>query len=143
MKKLFLAVCLVLAFALPVLAASTVTVTDNTKLQTHTYRIDWTTNTGAVAVADSTIYNVWGEIVDFEVDPGSPAPTANYDVVITDARGYDVFRGLLANLPSTRTWRDSVTSGPKWLNQETLTFSLSGNSVTNAVGTVQFTTRTK
>lgn len=139
----FIVFLVLMAFALPVLAATTVTVTDNTKLQTHTYTIDWTTTSGAITVSDATIYNVWGEIVDFVVDPGSPAPTSLYDVTIKDARGYDVFRGLLANLSATRTWRDSVTSGPKWLNQETLTFSLSGNSVTNAVGTVQFTTRTK
>jgi len=143
MKKLFLALCLVLAFALPVLAATTVTVTDNTKLGTHTYTIDWSTTSGAVAVSSATIYNAWGEIVDVQVDAGSPAPTASYDVTIKDSRGYDVFRGLLMDLPATKAWRESVSVGPKWLNQETLTFALSGNSVTNAVGTVQFTTRTK
>lgn len=44
-----------------------------------------------------------GRIVRIETDPGTPAPTDNYDAVLLDSGGVDVAQGGLAN-------RDTVTS---------------------------------
>lgn len=51
--------------------------------------IDFVTDdtTGSVAV---TTRKIVGELIKIVTDPGSPAPTANWDVVLTDEEGVDL-----------------------------------------------------
>lgn len=71
-----------------------------------------------------------------ETDPGSPAPTASYDIVFTDKWGVDKMGGGLLNR-HTSTSEEAfpvlgypVVNGPNW------TFTLSGNSQAGATGVV-------
>lgn len=70
-------------------------------------------------------------------DPGSTAPTDNYDITIEDEYGVDVFGGSLTNrdtanseqaIPQIGTGLASRLCGGTW------TFKLSGNSVNSATG---------
>jgi len=55
--------------------------------------IDWTSDdtTGAVS---GTTRKISGELLKVVTDPGAAAPTANYDIVITDEESVDVLSGL-------------------------------------------------
>ncbi len=64
--------------------------------------IDWTSHTdGTVTQAFPKAYSGIIERVTF--NPGATAPTANYDVTITDDQGFDVLGGQGANLSATVT----------------------------------------
>lgn len=62
----------------------------------------WTSSAGGAADSVNTI-TLSGEILRVVFNPGTPAPTANYDVVILDADGADVLGGLGANRHTTNT----------------------------------------
>lgn len=55
--------------------------------------IDWTSDdtTGAVT---ATTGKIVGQLLKVVTDPGATAPTANYDIAITDEEGVDVLSGL-------------------------------------------------
>ena len=55
--------------------------------------IDWTSDdtTGAVS---GTTRKISGQLLKVITDPGAAAPTANYDITITDGEGVDVLSGL-------------------------------------------------
>lgn len=63
-----------------------------------------------------------GEILYFETDPGSTAPTDNWDVTLTAASGYDMLVGLGANRDTSYT--------------ERITFNVQGNVVAYATPTI-------
>ena len=46
---------------------------------------------------------VFGRLARVEIDPGSPAPTASYGIVINDEQGVDVLNGDGAALSATVT----------------------------------------
>jgi len=51
--------------------------------------IDFVTDDSA-GTATVTTRKISGELIKIVTDPGSPAPTANYDVVLTDDEGVDL-----------------------------------------------------
>jgi hypothetical protein len=76
-------------------------------------------------------------VVAVETKPGSPAPTNNYSITITDDRGADILGGLAASaVSSTNAQLWAVSSSTTPLNGS-LTLNLTGNSVNSAQGTVQ------
>lgn len=70
----------------------------------------WTSATGG-AIADQTAdgqvnkttYKYTGEVVRLITNPGSTAPTDNYDVTILDDDGYDVLMGAGADRDTANT----------------------------------------
>ena len=79
-----------------------------------------------------------GQILQVETDPGSPAPTASYDIVLTNAGSYDVIQGLGANRHTSNTETVNVVfSGtgthPMVHVSDTLTWTITNNSVNSAV----------
>lgn len=123
--------------------------------QSTNYRsieIVWTwTADGAGAVASEAVPNgfkLTGYCVGIAADPGSTAPTDNYDVTVTDENGVDVLGGNGANLDTANSeYRPAlsynavdgvnVTEPPLIVNQG-LTFNLSGNLVAAATGVIRF-----
>lgn len=68
------------------------------------YTVDWTSaSDGTYSEAINSGETIAGEIVRVVFNPGSTAPTANYDITITDAQGFDVLAGQGANLSATDT----------------------------------------
>lgn len=55
--------------------------------------IDWTSDDATGAVT-ATTRKVVGRLLKVITDPGSPAPTANYDIAITDDESVDILSGL-------------------------------------------------
>lgn len=87
--------------------AMSVTVTSDS--QVHAGRtvskitLDWVS--AADGSADKTFTLPAGELACVVFDPGSPAPTANYDVVINDANGVDILAAQGANKHETTATR--------------------------------------
>lgn len=78
-----------------------------------------------------------GRIVALETDPGSTAPTANYDITLEDANGHDVLEGVGANRSASATEKVSVVfSGtsvhPPVDISDVLTLKIANQSVNSA-----------
>lgn len=65
--------------------------------------VDWTSDDTTGAVTGTTAEEVVGRLIKGVTDPGATAPSANYDIVITDAEGADVLAGCLATLTDRHT----------------------------------------
>jgi hypothetical protein len=118
---LALALCLL---PLPAQAAGTVTVVENQA--THIKRIKWTWVSTAGGAADLvTTLSYTGQIVALVTDPGTAAPTDNWDLTITDQDGVDVLNALGANRDTANT--EQVVTGMGVVVGQSLTLN-----VTNA-----------
>jgi len=99
----------------------------------------WTADASAATVpATAMSAEVAGKVFGFylvqaETDPGTTAPTADYDVTITDPNSLDLMSGSLSNRSATVTEIafPNLTARPV---DSILTFNLSGNAVNSAVG---------
>ncbi len=150
MKRLFLALLLVLLLATSSFAVGTVAITysnifvDNQRTRTI-LTISWVADAAAATVPSTTIpyqvanrYNVMGwYLYSAETNPGSMAPTDNYDIVINDADSVDISGGLLANRDTANSEIVNIgTSSHGYpVVRGDLTFVLSNNSVNSATGT--------
>ncbi len=79
-----------------------------------------------------------GTLLSLETNPGSPAPTINYDIVLEDAEGHDVLEGVGANRSATNTEKDIIVfSGtemhPAVAKSDVLTLKITGSTVNSAV----------
>jgi len=78
-----------------------------------------------------------GRVVSLETNPGSTAPTANYDITLEDGDGHDVLEGVGANRSDSATEKVAVVfSGtsvhPPVDISETLTLKIANQSVNSA-----------
>lgn len=142
-KMLIIAVAGILAFTGLIWAASTVTQTllpVNKEVAVLTYA--WTADaTSAEVSATESSWDVDGWVFLVITNPGSPAPTDNYDLVLKDAEGIDIMGGALAN-------RDTANSeqaipqimtgiyGARFVDGK-LTLEVTGNAVTSAEAEVK------
>lgn len=144
MKRLFLAILLV--FLLPSLswaAASTMVETSATSPDSTKPGgiIIWTCTADSATAAFTTTtstYNLYGYITRVVTNPGATAPTANYDLTITDSDGIDLVGGALMNRSATASeevvakWSDQgVFGGKKVHGPIILTFT--NNAVNSAI----------
>jgi len=79
-----------------------------------------------------------GYLVALETNPGSTAPTDNYDIVLNDAEGNDVLQGVGANRHTTTTQKVPVVYSGTALHPvvhatDTLTWTITNNAVNSAV----------
>lgn len=82
-----------------------------------------------------------GRLVTLQTNPGSTAPTANYDITLVDGDGIDRLQGLGANRHTSNSEAVAIvytgtSISPPVAPGETLTLTLSGNSVNSAVTVV-------
>ena len=76
--------------------------------------VDWVSD-AADGTCNITLKKIAGKIRRIQTNPGSPAPTTLYDIVINDDQSYDVAAGLLANRHATNTETvDLATSTPSF-----------------------------
>lgn len=79
--------------------------------------------------------NIDGYIYQVVTDPGTTAPTASYDITITDASGADIMGGVLADRSATASEQAvpkiGALYGPRRVNG-TMTLNVTNNSVTAA-----------
>jgi len=142
MKKL---ATLLVVFALLVtggvaLAAGTVTLTttDNVMGQDvviYTYTLTGDAADGSFPATASRPIDGW--IIRVETNPdGTTAPTALYDITLTDQDGLDVMGGVLANRSATAT---EHVLAPQPYVRGAVTITPTGNSVNDAVVVLRIT----
>jgi len=152
MKKLtalLLALVLWLVLAVPAQADSSCTVRLDRYSQYQGGMCQLTLSWTAAANGSFTSYTISdaqmlkylkGLAYQAETNPGSTAPTAAYDITITNAGGNDIMGGALADRSATATERAapvlaSGTEYPAAINGP-LTLNITNNSVNAATGTV-------
>lgn len=122
-----------------VYAAGTVTrTTPDTKNDGHLriVTLSWTADASAATVPATTISNVDGYVYTVITNPGSTAPTDNYDITLTDSDGVDVMGGATLNRDTANSEQVFSLDGFLRYTKGNLTFTLSNNSVNSATGTV-------
>jgi len=108
MKKILAAFVIVLAWAALAFGAGTCVETVSTYKDgdfqiTYTCTGDATDGTFPDTVSNFRGNNIDGYVYMAVTDPGTPAPTASYDITITDANGADIMGGVLADRSATAT----------------------------------------
>jgi hypothetical protein len=139
MKKLWSLIVLLSLLSPPAFAVGTVTQTVESSGSGYTLTLTWTADAAAATVPNTAIttFTSGGFFLTMvETNPGATAPTDNYDITILTAAGADLMGGALANRDtSTTEIAFPVTTSPPI--DGTITFTLSGNSVNSATGTVK------
>ncbi len=145
--KRFLKSILMLAFLLvflpPSHAAESVVVSNpvlNYKADKAFVTITWTAAADGSLTATSIntkVFNLVGfYLYSIETDPGSTAPTDNYDITITDANALDICysQALNRDTSDTEIAFCATTSKSYYVIRGNLMFNLTGNSVDSATG---------
>ena len=104
-------------------------------------RVNWTGDASDGSVPSLVLPAFGGRILALETNPGATAPTASYDIAITDGHGHDVLQGVWANRSATATEKVAVVySGtaihPPVVVGDTLTLALTNNSAVSATGEI-------
>jgi hypothetical protein len=143
MKKILLigALCSLL-FAPCVFAAGTVTQTiAETGRDVRIITLSWTGDASDGSVPSTAISWALADFVFLVVtNPGSTAPTDNYDITLTDSDGVDIMGGEITNRDTSNTEQAVPKIGSVYGTRfvsGTLTFNLTGNIVAGATGTVK------
>lgn len=120
--------------------------------ETAVLQFAWTADTDgsfASVSTDDTNYNDFFTMTDMikgwdlvyaQTDPGATAPTASYDIAVTDANSEDMFGTFLNNRSATATESQfAVVGGSEATRPITgaLTLSITNNSVNAATGVVR------
>lgn len=127
--------------------AGTVTVTrvplraPNEGKKIEKIKIDWTADAADGSVPNTVIQGLYGFCVKVITNPGSTAPTANYDIAFLDPddSGIDAFATLLNNRHTSNSEQVypliSGAATPIFLAGD-YTFNLTNNAVNSATGQV-------
>lgn len=120
-------------------AAGTCTVTYPSSYSTsiQTILVSCTAGTDAEVgtYPDATIVPKRGWVFLAETNPGTTAPTDDYDIVLTNANGVDVMGGALLNRDETNTER-AIPGVSGWVDGGVVTVETSNNSVSAATFTL-------
>ena len=146
MKKLLLALLLVLALASSSYAVGTASVTGYDVIQVVAQKsrvvltITWVDdNAGTTLAINPATYGIQGwYLYSVETNPSNAtAPTDNYDITLVDADGVDLAGGTLMNRDTATTEIVNIgTSSTGFpVIRGTFTFTLSGNAVVGGAGT--------
>lgn len=108
------------------------------------YKIEWTADAADGSVPNTALIepdgggsNINAFVVLAVTDPGTPAPTASYDVTLEDAAGVDIMGGALTDRSATLSEQAMplISGSPvPRLVKGPLTFKLANNSVNSAQG---------
>ena len=83
---------------------------------------------------------IYGYIYQVVTDPGSTAPTDDYDITLVDTDGCDIMGGTLANRDTSNSEQAmplvGEAYGPRFING-VLTCNISNNSVNSATITIK------
>ena len=146
-KKLILALFLILILKTSVWAAGDVLINASSmqilgqqsrRIITLSWTADASNATVPNKVIDVTTYDVLGwYLYSAETNPGTVAPTSNYDIVINDGDGADIAGGLLMNRHTSNTEMVNIGTSIHGypIVRGNLTFTLSNNAVNSATGT--------
>ena len=121
----------------------TQTLVDKTGNNQVIWTLSWVADAAAATVpsTESTWDFAGLEVQKVVTDPGSTAPTDNYDIVLNDSDSLDVMGGTLANRSTSASQQTRPLlggAGDYWNSpvRGKLTMVLTGNAVNSATGTV-------
>lgn len=126
------------------IGAGSVAITRVQQKNSEVVTINWTADAADGSVPDTTL-GLYGTVVKIVTNPGSTAPTANYDMALNDAEAtLDALAGALANRHTTTTEQvyPTIAGAPGTVTAVspflvgTYTFALTNNSVNSATGKV-------
>ena len=113
--------------------AGTVVATENTIPSVKQIHWAWTSSAGGAA-DDTTTAVFDGDIIGLATDPDATAPTADYDVAVTDSNGLDVLMGQGTDRSATAIEYVSGTSlGAVSNSTLTLAVTAAGNAKAGVV----------
>lgn len=108
-------------------------------------QIDWVADAAAASVPNTNIDHLYGYVLKIITNPGSTAPTANYDMALGDPEDttLDALGGLIANRHTSNTEQvygiikngSDIAPYPIFLCG-TYQFQLTNNAVNSATGRV-------
>jgi hypothetical protein len=131
MKRLVLALIILVGLASQVFAASSAIVTrEHIGSDIEIVKIVWTT--AANGSFTSVTFGVSGCLFYAITDPGTPAPTDNYDITVTNSEGIDIATSQLLDRDTANS-EDVKFTTVKCVNGD-LTYAISNNSVDSATG---------
>jgi predicted RNA methylase len=144
--RMRLTVCLVaialLAQTLGVQAVGTVTQTYYSAGNVRKVAFAVTADAAAGTVPNTVLTTaIEGRLLAIETNPGSTAPTDNYDITLEDGEGFDVLQGVGANRDTANTERAAIVIASTSLHPvvdetDVLTLKIANNSVNSATITV-------
>lgn len=148
MKKILLALAIILISANFAFAVGTASVTNVEKVkvlgeqQRVILTITWVDDTAGTTLSiNPATYGIQGwYIVQAETDPSVvTAPTDLYDITLVSTSGVDISLAILMNRSATLTQRVSVAAGGVVYPVifESFVFTLSGNAVAGGTGTLK------
>jgi len=115
------------------------TVTATYKQGDHIHRIEFacTADAEAHTFPDTTLYPIEGWLLALETNPGSTAPTNEYNITLIDAEGHDVLEGVGEDRSESDTQKaviiySSTDIHPAVDRNDTLTLKIADNSVNSA-----------
>jgi len=79
------------------------TITETTSGSVKLIKFAWTSDDSAGTVTGTTTKSYNGKLIWFVTDPGSTAPTDNYDIAINDGNSIDVLAGAGADRDTANT----------------------------------------
>lgn len=146
MKKILAVLILTIFLVLPIQSWGAGTVTQSLSHSAANYKglvFSWIADSSDGSVpATTSMLRIDGYIIKVITNPGTTAPTDNYDITLTNIDGADVVHGELANRDTTNTEEivpipaDNVTvyGGSAVIGR--ITLNITNNSVNSATGTV-------
>ena len=117
------------------MAVGTTTVTSENIPGTNVkkYTVTWVASADTAAIPNGTLSAATGHVLQATTNPGATAPTDNYDIVINDSDGIDVFGGNLANRDTANSEQAAPSIADRFVNGD-LTVVFTNNSVNSANG---------
>ena len=149
MKKLVLALLMILIMASSAFPAGTASVTATQKITVlgeqprFVMTISWTDdNAGTTLAINPATYGITGwYLYSAETNPGAGPPTDNYDITLVDADGVDIAGGTLMNRDTTTTELVNVGTAPHGypVIRGSFTFTIAAGTAGAASGTIILT----
>ncbi len=139
MKKILLIFLLCMVPAITFAASSATSAKGSNRHGVRVITVAWTADTDGSFTNYEIAIPPRGFIMQVITDPGSTAPTDNYDIALLDSDSVDVMGGELANRDTANTEQGSPlignAYGPRYISGK-LTLTITNNSVNSAVGEV-------
>ena len=141
MKRVLLTVIMFMCLVGLVYAVGSITTTGPTKVSSHVYTISYTwTGDASGNVTAAAGPAIDGHVLFVVTDPGTTAPTDNYDLTLVDSDSVDVMGGELANRDTANSEQAMPKIGSSYGKRYvkgTLTLNVSNNTQASANGSVK------
>lgn len=123
------------------MAVGTTTVTESKFGHVRRVIVDFVASSTDGSIPDTVLPAFEGRLAELTTNPGTTAPTDNYDLTLIDAEGADRLQGVGANRDTANTESVPVVYAASTIHPpvglwDTLTLKFANNSVNSATGRV-------